>query len=68
MVIHNTIDRLFGTHYEKHLQALSGTSAIDSIPPMVKAHNRQAGFAGLAFLLAINGAPMALAVSFVINL
>ena len=67
-VIHNTIDRLFGTHYEKHLQALGGASAIDGIPPLVKARNRQAGFAGLAFLLAINGAPVALAVSFVINL
>ena len=68
LVIHKTIDRLFGTHYEKHLQALSGTSAIDGIPPLVKARNRQAGFAGLAFVLALNGAPLSLAVSFAINL
>jgi Cu2+-exporting ATPase len=68
LVIHKTIDRLFGTHYEKHLQALSGTSAVDSIPPLVKARNRQAGFAGLAFVLALNGAPLSLAVSFAINL
>ncbi len=34
-VIHNTVDRMFGTHYDKHLQALGGTTEVDPIPPLV---------------------------------
>jgi heavy metal translocating P-type ATPase len=67
LLIHNSIDRLFGDHYEKHLKALGGTSGVDAIPPIVKERNRQAGYAGLSFLLVLTGAPLLVMTSFAIN-
>ena len=68
LLIHNTIDPLFGSHYEKHLRALAGTTETDIIPPMVRQRNRQAGYAGVAFVLVLTGVPLLVATSFVINL
>lgn len=67
-IIHNTIDQIFGTHYEKHLQALGGAADEIGIPPMVKQRNRQAGYAGIAFALALSGAPLLMVASLAINL
>lgn len=68
LFIHNTVDRLFGTHYNKHLRALGGTSGIDAIPPVVKMRNRQAGYAAVSCLLFLTGAPLAVAAAVGINL
>ena len=68
MVIHNTVDRMFGTHYEKHLQALGGTTGVDAIPPLVKQRNRQAGYAGVSLALVLTGHPLLMVGSFGINL
>lgn len=68
LFIHNTVDRLFGTHYDKQLKALGGTSGVDAIPPLVKMRNRQAGYAGISFALFLTGAPLAVAGAMVINL
>lgn len=67
-VIHNTIDRLFGEHYEKHMQALGGTTGVDGIPPLEKQRNRQAGYATVSFALVLTGQPLLVAGSFAINL
>ena len=66
-VIHNTIDRMFGGHYEKHLQALGGTTGVDGIPELVKQRNRQAGYAGVSLALVSTGVPLLMASSFAIN-
>lgn len=68
LFIYNTVDRLFGSHYEKHLRALGGTTGVDAIPEMVKSRNRQAGYAGIAFVLFLTGAPLLAAGAIVINL
>jgi len=67
-LIHNTIDRLFGKHYEKQLQALGGTTGIKAIPPLVKQRNRQAGYAGVSLVLVLTGAPLLVMTSAAINL
>lgn len=74
-LIHNTVDRIFGDQYEKHLRALGGT-ALEStrgdgrvaIPPLVKKRNRQAGYAGVSLVLALSGAPPLVLTAFAINL
>ena len=67
-VIHNTVDRMFGAHYEKHLQALGGTTGVDAIPELVKQRNRQAGYAGVSLALALSGQPLLMVTSFATNL
>ena len=67
-LIHNTVDRMFGEHYEKHLQALGKATGTDAIPLIVKQRNRQAGYAGVAFVLALTHIPALMATSFAINL
>lgn len=67
MIIHNTVDRAFGDHYEKHLQALGGTEGTDIIPPIVKQHNRRAGYAVVSLILVSTGAPLFVATSLAIN-
>lgn len=66
--IHNTVDRLFGEHYQKQLDALAGTTGVAGIPPLVKARNRQAGYAGVAFALVLTGVPVLVVTAFAINL
>ncbi|MEM7134105.1 MAG: heavy metal translocating P-type ATPase, partial [Chloroflexota bacterium] len=68
LFIHNTVDRLFGTHYDKHLKALGGTSGVDAIPEIVKQRNRQAGYAGISLVLFLTGVPLAIAAAVAINL
>ncbi|MEZ4725562.1 MAG: heavy metal translocating P-type ATPase [Caldilineaceae bacterium] len=68
LFIHNTVDRLFGSSYEKHLKALGGTSGVDAIPPMVKMRNRQAGYAAVGLGLVLTGLPALVLTSFAINL
>ena len=68
LLVHKTIDRLFGEHYEKHLQALGGTTGADAIPAVVKKRNRQAGYAGASLVLVLTGAPLLVASAFAINL
>ena len=68
MVLHNTVDRLFGTQYEKHLQALGGTTGVDAIPPLVKQRNRDLGYASIALVLVLTGVPLLVAISLAINL
>ncbi len=67
-LIHNTIDRLFGEQYEKHLKALDGANGLDGIPPIVKQRNREAGYAGVSLLLYLSGAPLLMTASIGINL
>ncbi|MEM7125909.1 MAG: heavy metal translocating P-type ATPase [Chloroflexota bacterium] len=68
MAIHNSIDRMFGASYEKHLKALGGTTGIDAVPEMVKVRNRQAGYAGISFVLYLTGLPLLMVTAFAINL
>lgn len=68
LFIHNTVDRLFGSHYDKHLQALGGSTGVDAIPELVKQRNRQAGYAGISFALFLTGAPLLVAGAIGINL
>lgn len=67
-LIHNTIDRLFGEHYEKQLRALGGTTGINAIPLLVKQRNRQAGYAGMSLVLVLTGQPLLVVTSAAINL
>lgn len=67
-LIHNTIDRMYGKHYAKQLQALGGTTGIAAIPPLVKQRNRQAGFAGASLVLVLTGQPLLVVTSAAINL
>jgi Cu2+-exporting ATPase len=68
LFIHNTVDRLFGSHYEKHLQTLGGTIGVDAIPEIVKLRNRQAGYAGISLVLFLTGVPVLASGAMAINL
>lgn len=68
LAIHNSIDRLFGQSYDKHLRALGGTTGVDMIPPMVKIRNRQMGYAVVALGMVLTGVPALVVASFAINL
>ncbi|MEM7534637.1 MAG: heavy metal translocating P-type ATPase [Chloroflexota bacterium] len=68
LAIHNSIDRLFGQSYEKHLRALGGTTGVNVVPPMVRMRNRQIGYAAVALGFALTGTPSLILASFAINL
>ena len=67
-LIHNTIDQVFGQHYETHMQTLGGASEHQAARPLVKQRNRQMGYAVVSLAFVLTGKPLLVAGSFAINL